>query len=110
MVREQTGGGLVDTRFQHAGIFENFSSQAPPFRPRGNSERELTLGELWSGMHETHPASSHAELAGEFHARLARAAALPFLPLLAFALGRSEERRVGKECVSTCRSRWSPYH
>src|SRR3546814_1455702 len=26
------------------------------------------------------------------------------------ALDRSEERRVGKECVSTCRSRWSPYH
>src|SRR3546814_9249606 len=24
--------------------------------------------------------------------------------------GRSEERRVGKECVRTCRSRWSPYH
>src|SRR3546814_2147862 len=23
---------------------------------------------------------------------------------------RSEERRVGKECVRTCRSRWSPYH
>src|SRR3546814_1355678 len=23
---------------------------------------------------------------------------------------RSEERRVGKECVSTCRARWSPYH
>src|SRR3546814_2847238 len=28
----------------------------------------------------------------------------------ASADGRSEERRVGKECVSTCRSRWSPYH
>src|SRR3546814_3043785 len=26
------------------------------------------------------------------------------------ASNRSEERRVGKECVSTCRSRWSPYH
>src|SRR3546814_19693511 len=25
-------------------------------------------------------------------------------------VGRSDERRVGKECVSTCRSRWSPYH
>src|SRR3546814_4569028 len=24
--------------------------------------------------------------------------------------GRSDERRVGNECVSTCRSRWSPYH
>jgi hypothetical protein len=43
-------------------------------------------------------------------------------PALALAVGaavgadavdadaRSEERRVGKECVSTCRSRWSPYH
>src|SRR3546814_2244656 len=28
----------------------------------------------------------------------------------AFTHTRSEERRVGKECVSTCRSRWSPYH
>src|SRR3546814_19787677 len=27
-----------------------------------------------------------------------------------FIHGRSEERRVGKECVRTCRSRWSPYH
>src|SRR3546814_19407128 len=34
---------------------------------------------------------------------------LLLLRLLIAAL-RSEERRVGKECVSTCRSRWSPYH
>src|SRR3546814_15236115 len=32
------------------------------------------------------------------------------VPPAANAEGRSEERRVGKECVSTCRSRWSPYH
>src|SRR3546814_12983478 len=31
-------------------------------------------------------------------------------PRLFDPLHRSEERRVGKECVSTCRSRWSPYH
>src|SRR3546814_112084 len=30
--------------------------------------------------------------------------------IAASAPKRSEERRVGKECVSTCRSRWSPYH
>src|SRR3546814_8507616 len=30
--------------------------------------------------------------------------------LLPGVASRSEERRVGKECVSTCRSRWSPYH
>src|SRR3546814_13980000 len=29
---------------------------------------------------------------------------------IAFLLSRSEERRVGKECVSPCRSRWSPDH
>ena len=29
---------------------------------------------------------------------------------IAVGITRSEERRVGKECVSTCRSRWSPYH
>src|SRR3546814_1541686 len=32
------------------------------------------------------------------------------LDVLDDVAGRSEERRVGKECVSTCRSRWSPYH
>ena len=26
------------------------------------------------------------------------------------AIARSEERRVGKECIAVCRSRWSPYH
>src|SRR3546814_13650136 len=31
-------------------------------------------------------------------------------PGVDFVSLRSEERRVGKECVSTCRSRWSPYH
>ena len=34
------------------------------------------------------------------------------LIILGFAgvILRSEERRVGKECASMCRSRWSPYH
>ena len=32
------------------------------------------------------------------------------LQALKLLLSRSEERRVGKECASKCRSRWSPYH
>src|SRR3546814_12595649 len=32
------------------------------------------------------------------------------VPVTNYCLARSEERRVGKECVSTCRSRWAPYH
>src|SRR3546814_14870575 len=35
---------------------------------------------------------------------------LQLYALSKFISDRSEERRVGKECVSTCRSRWSPYH
>src|SRR3546814_18454252 len=34
----------------------------------------------------------------------------PNLKVVVTSAFRSEERRVGKECVSTCRSRWSPYH
>ena len=33
-----------------------------------------------------------------------------FATVVPFELGRSEERRVGKECTEQCRSRWSPYH
>src|SRR3546814_5970616 len=42
--------------------------------------------------------------------RGATGASIPIRALCEFRGGRSEERRVGKECVSTCRSRWSPYH
>src|SRR3546814_18423224 len=42
-----------------------------------------------------------------FEARYGRDVQTDTPPVL---LVRSEERRVGKECVSTCRSRWSPYH
>ena len=44
-------------------------------------------------------------------ARIGPDAADVLLPLLEQGLWfRSEERRVGKECRLTCRSRWSPYH
>src|SRR3546814_2904221 len=45
----------------------------------------------------------------QFHSRQRRADAA-MDPGAERQVIRSEERRVGKECVSTCRSRWSPYH
>src|SRR3546814_13993839 len=49
-------------------------------------------------------------LGSVFDDRVSYIAGLYFLDERVFFDGRSEERRVGKECVSTCRSRWSPYH
>src|SRR3546814_7214242 len=37
-------------------------------------------------------------------------ASVDYLELYRRSLPSSEERRVGKECVSTCRFRWAPYH
>src|SRR3546814_13208620 len=52
------------------------------------------------------------ELLADFGVRAQRRAAISETDSGGWVAGeaRSEERRVGKECVSTCRSRWSPYH
>src|SRR3546814_17497168 len=55
---------------------------------------------------ETTIESPSAEEALEAFLHIARAG----VPVSEADLSRSEERRVGNECVSTCRSRWSPYH
>src|SRR3546814_13456290 len=47
---------------------------------------------------------------GKLHLKRAFARGRPLPEHLEDQPGRSEERRVGKECVSTRRSRWSPYH
>src|SRR3546814_13469317 len=52
-------------------------------------------------------------LAGRYQAiniKLDKCGGLTEALKLAAQASRSEERRVGNECVSTCRSRWSPYH
>src|SRR3546814_13174131 len=58
---------------------------------------QLAQGEHHQSLHVPIGPADHAVALGEFR----------------FQRGerqRSEERRVGKECVSTCRSRWWPYH
>src|SRR3546814_18991970 len=55
------------------------------------------------GWREAVRSAPRAVLANSIAIMAARRAMLHYIR-------RSEERRVGKECVSTCRSRWSPYH
>src|SRR3546814_7100650 len=62
--------------------------------PGCNDGRPARIIDSWSGLRRPQVSSN------------------PHLPIEEESMGpkRSEERRVGKECVSPCRSRWSPYH
>src|SRR3546814_21110134 len=62
---------------------------------------DAALGDLLPANHRWRPAIE-AICSWSSGARLDQISAVD--------LGRSEERRVGKECVSPCRSRWSPAH
>ena len=61
--------------------------------------------DLWQ-RYQAAKATSPAKYARDIAAEMGISEA----ELTAARLGRSEERRVGKECTSWCRSRWSPYH
>ncbi len=97
--RDRSGAELDATRFSRMESHTAFTSDAPPFRDRGGSERELTFGEL---LRPTPPSSAggltKARLSGELQARIARALSLPLLPLLAVPLGMSAKR--GKRTAS----------
>src|SRR3546814_11617299 len=71
---------------------------------------EASVTTIRNKMTERQPARLDTFLPAVFHLRLeVMQAAVTALPEH-FGAERSEERRVGKECVSTCRSRWSQYH
>ena len=73
------------------------SSAAKSWTPPKTPDGQPDLEGYWTNATLT-PLERPAQLAGKATLTPEEAAA------------RSEERRVGKECVLTCRSRWSPYH
>src|SRR3546814_15925779 len=83
----------------------------------GHHGVELLLAELRIGQQQIELRIAEAELSGAQELLLGGAgiAQLQMNPaeqeagLGIVGIARSEERRVGKECVRTCRSRWSPY-
>ncbi len=89
------GGDRVDkVRFSRATAETAFDLNAPPFRPRGGSERELTMGELEDAIADPATAqSARRQFQSEFHARLVRSLSLPFLPLLGVPLAMAAKRR-----------------
>lgn len=78
--------------------FDSLTTQTPLaaaavlLRARGGDERELTMGELRKQADSPNPVVPRGALMGEYYGRIARAAFLPFLPLLAFPLGLASKR------------------
>src|SRR3546814_18835656 len=102
MIRRPPRSTRTDTLFPYTTLFRSFVlCGSGPTRP----ELEARAAGLTNiQFHDLQPQEEFQELLG--------LATVHLLPQRAGAadLVRSEERRVGKECVSTCRSRWSPYH
>ena len=91
-VRTGADGGAQVLRFGTLTLDREFTLQAPPYRPRGNSERELTLPELLRERNDPASLIPDSRLSAEFHARLVRALSLPLLPLLAVPMGMAAKR------------------
>jgi len=92
MVRLNGDRSLSAVRFVHGTINDDFTPVPPPFRARGESVRELTLPELWSGVRGADLGQPPRKVAAEMHGRLARILAVLFLPLLAVPLGMAAKR------------------
>ncbi len=91
-LRDGTRVGFhADGRIDRAVAFGEFrwpigTDSETGFRSRGKDERELTLPELWEARDSPPRKATVAEVTAEFHARLARAATIIVLPLLAVPL------------------------
>ncbi|CAP56875.1 LptF/LptG family permease [Gluconacetobacter diazotrophicus] len=81
------------TTFDTTTRFFQTSSKAHAFRNRGNDERELTVLELRHGIRHRDLAIRRTHLVAELHFRLARAMAIPFIPILACALAGMAKRQ-----------------
>lgn len=85
--------GELSATFDSVMLERTFDINTQPFRPRGGSERELTLNELWVRITgEDGLAPPEPRYASELHARLVRALALIGVPLIAVPLAVAGKR------------------
>src|SRR3546814_14449329 len=107
MIRRPPRSTRTDTLFPYTTLFRS-ESWSRRGRGRDPPDRGLGPGGILSGGGTGH--AWHGHRMGGDRRRLYS----PEPPEIAGGgqpwPHRSEERRVGKECVRTCRSRWSPYH
>src|SRR3546814_16464403 len=116
MIRRPPRSTRTDTLFPYTTLFRSILSRAVRLQGQ-HLWRHLLHGDRLprlsrGGGHHLPRRLPEAALQWRFHAKAALRLRGRCL-VLAFrrrGVARSEERRVGKECVSTCRSRWWPEH
>lgn len=98
----------------HFTLAPDFPMQPAPFRPRGDDQRELTLGELWGRLAQPDADArfpvDRKKLDAEFHARLVRSASVALMPLLAVPMGMAAKRRRRGTAVATAAVMLLLYH
>src|SRR3546814_15793754 len=105
MIRRPPRSTRTDTLFPYTTLFRSDGIEdLLDVDPTGDpAERPGRQAEVFGRQFQRGRLPQAVGTAPDRFQRLADGVAMPF-PC------RSEERRVGKECVSTCRSRWSPFH
>src|SRR3546814_5228444 len=92
-------------------VFFFFFKQKTAYEMRiSDWSSDVCSSDLRDGWAQVHPRLGRVVLFTRVNARNPDSPHAPLLQTRRTEHRRSEERRVGKECVSTCRSRWSPYH
>src|SRR3546814_12376149 len=99
MIRRHPRSTLTDPLFPYTTLVRSFSHQRRVFKRDG-----MLLSE------SEHNPCRPGEVVEERTVRFRTVGDLTLTGCVESEAARSEERRVGKECVSTCRSRWSPCH
>src|SRR3546814_17094259 len=102
MIRRPPRSTRTDTLFPYTTLFR--SGIAAAGDQRADLVSQLGLGYAVAQRYHLAGDLEAGDVGGTLGRRVAALALQAVRPV------RSEERRVGKECVSTCRSRWSPYH
>jgi lipopolysaccharide export system permease protein len=93
IVGRRVDGTVTTVRFSTSRLNEDFTVVPPPYRPRHDNVRQLTLPELReTSVHDAAAGITAAQRSGEFHGRLARTLMPLLLPLLALPLGMAAKR------------------
>src|SRR3546814_12587734 len=111
MIRRPPRSTRTDTLFPYTTLFRSEGQRELPEQGIAGRTGALDARVVAAEPHRKRSADHDVEALGPIHPVLIiKEAADPFDRTRVRRGERSEERRVGKECVSTCRSRWSPYH